>query len=186
MSLKRSKSNGNYSEKQKDIYVKKLLESGYSVHQFCKQVGLIPNTMRNWLKKRGIEYYVTDVCVSCSPDNKAVPQETTLPVASDNECVNSSLSEETRARSAGELTASCIEYNEGTMKESDRRVIELEMRIRELEKENEALKSKYKTTKQRAESAELSSFVLETLIEVANEEYGIDVKKNFGRGRSQK
>lgn len=52
-------------------------------------------------------------------------------------------------------------------------------RLRELEEENRRLKSAL------ADSV-VANHMLETLIKVANEEYGTDLKKNFGSGPSPK
>lgn len=64
---------------------------------------------------------------------------------------------------------------------SEERDLEEENRL--LEKELAEIKLKLKATEERAYQAELKSFVLDTLIEVADETYGLGLKKNYGSQR---
>lgn len=153
-----------YSEKEKDVIVQKLLVSRLSLNRFSKELGLLPNTVSNWVKKRGIEY-----------------ESPAFLVPSDCETIsNEEPTEAPALLGCGGLSSPpyvCIEEN---MNSTEKRLFELENKLRELKEENESLRNRCSVAETRAEKAEVGLFAMETLAEIAKEEYGIDLK-NFGR-----
>lgn len=190
-----------YTEEEKRVHIKQYSMSGLTAYGYSKITGVNRATLRSWINKcseKGSDM------VSCSfnHEDEIFMKKGKNPKAT-SDLSATTYSGASAGASAGEgnpgdLSSPLNEFNavQETASVSERERC-LEEKIKLLEEEVKLVREENKLMEERtigmeveleksreqAHKAKLRAFALDTLIQVADETYGFDLKKNFGSKR---
>lgn len=182
-----------YTEEEKRVHIKQYRMSGLTAYGYSKITGVNRATLRAWLKK--CPENDLDM-VSCPFNHK----EEIFMKKGKNSGADSDLSAPIYSSADTSAGASAPEGNPGdhssppnefnavretaSVSERERCLEErnklLEEKMRLMEEKMIELKVELEKSEEQARKAQLKAFALDTLIQVADETYGFDLKKNFG------
>lgn len=196
-----------YTEEEKRVHIKQYKMSGLTAYGYSKITGVNRATLRSWINKCSEK---DSDMVSCSFNHedeifmkkgknpKATSDLSANIYASAGASAGASADTSAPEGSPGDLSSPLNEFNvvRETVSVSERERC-LEEKIKLLEEEVKLVREENKLMEERtigmeveleksreqAHKAKLKAFALDTLIQVADETYGFDLKKNFGSKR---
>lgn len=196
-----------YTEEEKRVHIKQYRMSGLTAYGYSKITGVNRATLRSWINKCSEKD--TDM-VSCSfnHEDEIFMKKGKNPKANSDLSANIYASADTSADTSagasapegnpGDLSSPLNEFNAvqktASVSERERRLEEkiklLEEEVKLVREENKLMKERsigmeveLEKSREQAHKAKLRAFALDTLIQVADETYGFDLKKNFGSKR---
>jgi len=189
-----------YTDEEKRVHIKRYRMSGLTFYGYSKITGVNRATLRAWLRK----YSENDIdVVSCSFNHKEeiFMKKGKNPKATSDLSANIYASADTSPDTSagagapkgncGDLSSPRNEFNAvretASVSERERCLEEknklLEEKVKLMEEKMIEMEVKLEKSEKKAHKAELKAFALDTLIQVADETYGFDLKKNFGSKR---
>ena len=196
-----------YTEEEKRVHIKQYKMSGLTAYGYSKITGVNRATLRNWINKCSKK---DSDMVSCSfnHEDEIFMKKGKNPKATSDLSANIYASADTSAGasagasapegSPGDLSSPLNEFNAVretvSVSERERRLEEkiklLEEEVKLMREENKLMEERtigmeveLEKSREQAHKAKLRAFALDTLIQVADETYGFDLKKNFGSKR---
>lgn len=196
-----------YTEEEKRVHVKQYKMSGLTAYGYSKITGVNRATLRSWINKCSEK---DSDMVSCSfnHEDEIFMKKGKNPKATSDLSANIYASADTSAGasvgasapegSPGDLSSPLNEFNAVretvSVSERERRLEEkiklLEEEVKLVREENKLMEERtigmeveLEKSREQAHKAKLRAFALDTLIQVADETYGFDLKKNFGSKR---
>lgn len=196
-----------YTEEEKRVHIKQYKMSGLTAYGYSKITGVNRATLRSWINKCSEK---DSDMVSCSFNHEDEifmkkgknPKATSDLSANIYASAGASAGASAPEGSPGDLSSPLNEFNvvRETVSVSEReRCLEekiklLEEEVKLVREENKLVREENKLMEERtigmeveleksreqAHKAKLKAFALDTLIQVADETYGFDLKKNFG------
>ena len=196
-----------YTEEEKRVHIKQYKMSGLTAYGYSKITGVNRATLRSWINKCS-EKDLDMVSCSFNHEDETFMKKGKNPKATSDLSANiyasagasasASASASAPEGSPGDLSSPLNEFNvvRETVSVSERERC-LEEKIKLLEEEVKLVREENKLMEERtigmeveleksreqAHKAKLKAFALDTLIQVADETYGFDLKKNFGSKR---
>ncbi len=196
-----------YTEEEKRVHIKQYKMSGLTAYGYSKITGVNRATLRSWINKCSKK---DSDMVSCSfnHEDEIFMKKGKNPKATSDLSANIYASADTSAGasagasapegSPGDLSSPLNEFNAVretvSVSERERRLEEkiklLEEEVKLMREENKLMEERtigmeveLEKSREQAHKAKLRAFALDTLIQVADETYGFDLKKNFGSKR---
>lgn len=196
-----------YTEEEKRVHIKRYKMSGLTAYGYSKITGVNRATLRSWINKCSEK---DSDMVSCSfnHEDEIFMKKGKNPKATSDLSANIYASADTSAGasvgasvpegSPGDLSSPLNEFNAVretvSVSERERRLEEkiklLEEEVKLVREENKLMEERtigmeveLEKSREQAHKAKLRAFALDTLIQVADETYGFDLKKNFGSKR---
>ena len=196
-----------YTEEEKRVHIKQYKMSGLTAYGYSKITGVNRATLRSWINKCSEK---DSDMVSCSfnHEDEIFMKKGKNPKATSDLSANIYASADTSADtsagasapegSPGDLSSPFNEFNAVretvSVSERERRLEEkiklLEEEVKLVREENKLMEERtigmeveLEKSREQAHKAKLRAFALDTLIQVADETYGFDLKKNFGSKR---
>lgn len=196
-----------YTEEEKRVHIKQYKMSGLTAYGYSKITGVNRTTLRSWINKCSKK---DSDMVSCSfnHEDEIFMKKGKNPKATSDLSANIYASADTSAGasagasapegSPGDLSSPLNEFNAVretvSVSERERRLEEkiklLEEEVKLMREENKLMEERtigmeveLEKSREQAHKAKLRAFALDTLIQVADETYGFDLKKNFGSKR---
>lgn len=198
-----------YTEEEKRVHIKQYKMSGLTAYGYSKITGVNRATLRSWINKCSEK---DSDMVSCSfnHEDEIFMKKVKNPKATSDLSANiyAGASADTSAGasvgasapegSPGDLSSPLNEFNAVretvSVSERERRLEEkiklLEEEVKLVREENKLMEERtigmeveLEKSREQAHKAKLRAFALDTLIQVADETYGFDLKKNFGSKR---
>lgn len=196
-----------YTEEEKRVHIKQYKMSGLTAYGYSKITGVNRATLRSWINKCSEK---DSDMVSCSfnHEDEIFMKKGKNPKATSDLSANIYASADTSAGasvgasvpegSPGDLSSPLNEFNAVretvSVSERERRLEEkiklLEEEVKLVREENKLMEERtigmeveLEKSREQAHKAKLRAFALDTLIQVADETYGFDLKKNFGSKR---
>ena len=199
-----------YTEEEKRVHIKQYKMSGLTAYGYSKITGVNRATLRSWINKCSEK---DSDMVSCSfnHEDEIFMKKVKNPKATSDLSANiyasagASAGASAPEGSPGDLSSPLNEFNvvreTVSVSERERRLEEkiklLEEEVKLVREENKLMREENKLMEERtigmeveleksreqAHKAKLRAFALDTLIQVADETYGFDLKKNFGSKR---
>ena len=196
-----------YTEEEKRVHIKQYKMSGLTAYGYSKITGVNRTTLRSWINKCSEK---DSDMVSCSfnHEDEIFMKKGKNPKATSDLSANIYASADTSAGasagasapegSPGDLSSPLNEFNAVretvSVSERERRLEEkiklLEEEVKLMREENKLMEERtigmeveLEKSREQAHKAKLRAFALDTLIQVADETYGFDLKKNFGSKR---
>ena len=201
-----------YTEEEKRVHIKQYKMSGLTAYGYSKITGVNRATLRSWINKCS-EKDLDMVSCSFNHEDETFMKKGKNPKATSDLSANIYASASAGASagasapegSPGDLSSPLNEFNvvreTVSVSERERRLEEkiklLEEEVKLVREENKLVREENKLMEERAigmeveleksreqaHKAKLKAFALDTLIQVADETYGFDLKKNFGSKR---
>lgn len=201
-----------YTEEEKRVHIKQYKMSGLTAYGYSKITGVNRATLRSWINKCS-EKDLDMVSCSFNHEDETFMKKGKNPKATSDLSANiyasagasASASASAPEGSPGDLSSPLNEFNvvreTVSVSERERRLEEkiklLEEEVKLVREENKLVREENKLMEERtigmeveleksreqAHKAKLKAFALDTLIQVADETYGFDLKKNFGSKR---
>ena len=196
-----------YTEEEKRVHIKQYKMSGLTAYGYSKITGVNRATLRSWINKCSEK---DSDMVSCSfnHEDEIFMKKGKNPKATSDLSANIYASADTSAGASvgasapedshGDLSSPLNEFNAVletvSVSERERRLEEkiklLEEEVKLVREENKLMEERtigmeveLEKSREQAHKAKLRAFALDTLIQVADETYGFDLKKNFGSKR---
>lgn len=192
-----------YTEEEKRVHIKQYKMSGLTAYGYSKITGVNRATLRSWINKCSEK---DSDMVSCSfnHEDEIFMKKGKNPKATSDLSANIYASADTSVGasapegSPGDLSSPLNEFNAVretvSVSERERRLEEkiklLEEEVKLVREENKLMEERtigmeveLEKSREQARKAKLRAFALDTLIQVADETYGFDLKKNFGSKR---
>lgn len=196
-----------YTEEEKRVHIKQYKMSGLTAYGYSKITGVNRATLRSWINKCSEK---DSDMVSCSfnHEDEIFMKKGKNPKATSDLSANIYASADTSADTSagasapegnpGDLSSPLNEFNAVretvSVSERERRLEEkiklLEEEVKLVREENKLMEERtigmeveLEKSREQAHKAKLRAFALDTLIQVADETYGFDLKKNFGSKR---
>lgn len=185
-----------YTDEEKRVHIKRYRMSGLTFYGYSKITGVNRATLRAWLRK----YSENDIdVVSCSFNHKEeiFMKKGKNPKATSDLSANIYASADTSPDTSagagapkgncGDLSSPRNEFNAvretASVSERERCLEEknklLEEKVKLMEEKMIEMEVKLEKSEKKAHKAELKVFALDTLIQVADETYGFDLKKTL-------
>ena len=196
-----------YTEEEKRVHIKQYKMSGLTAYGYSKITGVNRATLRSWINKCS-EKDLDMVSCSFNHEDETFMKKGKNPKATSDLSANIYASADTSAGasagasapegSPGDLSSPLNEFNAVretvSVSERERRLEEkiklLEEEVKLMREENKLMEERtigmeveLEKSREQAHKAKLRAFALDTLIQVADETYGFDLKKNFGSKR---
>lgn len=190
-----------YTEEEKRVHIKQYKMSGLTAYGYSKITGVNRATLRSWINKCS-EKDLDMVSCSFNHEDETFMKKGKNPKATSDLSANIYASAGASASapegSPGDLSSPLNEFNvvreTVSVSERERRLEEkiklLEEEVKLVREENKLMEERtigmeveLEKSREQAHKAELKVFALDTLIQVADETYGFDLKKNFGSKR---
>lgn len=200
-----------YTEEEKRVHIKQYKMSGLTAYGYSKITGVNRATLRSWINKCS-EKDSDMVSCSFNHEDEIFMKKGKNPKATSDLSANIYASADTSAGasagasvgasvpegSPGDLSSPLNEFNAVretvSVSERERRLEEkiklLEEEVKLVREENKLMEERtigmeveLEKSREQAHKAKLRAFALDTLIQVADETYGFDLKKNFGSKR---
>ena len=200
-----------YTEEEKRVHIKQYKMSGLTAYGYSKITGVNRATLRSWINKCS-EKDSDMVSCSFNHEDEIFMKKGKNPKATSDLSANIYASADTSAGasvgasvgasapegSPGDLSSPLNEFNAVretvSVSERERRLEEkiklLEEEVKLVREENKLMEERtigmeveLEKSREQAHKAKLRAFALNTLIQVADETYGFDLKKNFGSKR---
>lgn len=196
-----------YTEEEKRVHIKQYKMSGLTAYGYSKITGVNRATLRSWINKCS-EKDLDMVSCSFNHEDEIFMKKGKNPKATSDLSANIYASADTSAGasagasapegSPGDLSSPLNEFNvvreTVSVSERERRLEEkiklLEEEVKLMREENKLMEERtigmeveLEKSREQAHKAKLRAFALDTLIQVADETYGFDLKKNFGSKR---
>lgn len=200
-----------YTEEEKRVHIKQYKMSGLTAYGYSKITGVNRATLRSWINKCS-EKDSDMVSCSFNHEDEIFMKKGKNPKATSDLSANIYASADTSAGasagasvgasvpegSTGDLSSPLNEFNAVretvSVSERERRLEEkiklLEEEVKLVREENKLMEERtigmeveLEKSREQAHKAKLRAFALDTLIQVADETYGFDLKKNFGSKR---
>ena len=199
-----------YTEEEKRVHIKQYKMSGLTAYGYSKITGVNRATLRSWINKCS-EKDLDMVSCSFNHEDETFMKKGKNPKATSDLSANiyasagASAGASAPEGSPGDLSSPLNEFNvvreTVSVSERERRLEEkiklLEEEVKLVREENKLVREENKLMEERAigmeveleksreqaHKAKLKAFALDTLIQVADETYGFDLKKNFGSKR---
>lgn len=200
-----------YTEEEKRVHIKQYKMSGLTAYGYSKITGVNRATLRSWINKCS-EKDSDMVSCSFNHEDEIFMKKGKNPKATSDLSANIYASADTSAGasvgasvgasapegSPGDLSSPLNEFNAVretvSVSERERRLEEkiklLEEEVKLVREENKLMEERtigmeveLEKSREQARKAKLRAFALDTLIQVADETYGFDLKKNFGSKR---
>lgn len=196
-----------YTEEEKRVHIKQYKMSGLTAYGYSKITGVNRATLRSWINKCS-EKDLDMVSCSFNHEDEIFMKKGKNPKATSDLSANIYASADTSAGasagasapegSPGDLSSPLNEFNAVretvSVSERERRLEEkiklLEEEVKLMREENKLMEERtigmeveLEKSREQAHKAKLRAFALDTLIQVADETYGFDLKKNFGSKR---
>lgn len=198
-----------YTEEEKRVHIKQYKMSGLTAYGYSKITGVNRATLRSWINKCS-EKDLDMVSCSFNHEDEIFMKKVKNPKATSDLSANiyAGASADTSAGasvgasapegSPGDLSSPLNEFNAVretvSVSERERRLEEkiklLEEEVKLVREENKLMEERtigmeveLEKSREQAHKAKLRAFALDTLIQVADETYGFDLKKNFGSKR---
>lgn len=202
-----------YTEEEKRVHIKQYKMSGLTAYGYSKITGVNRATLRSWINKCSEKDLDMVSCSFNHEDEtfmkkgknpKATSDLSANIYASAGASASASASAGASAGasapegSPGDLSSPLNEFNvvreTVSVSERERRLEEkiklLEEEVKLVREENKLMEERaigmeveLEKSREQAHKAKLKAFALDTLIQVADETYGFDLKKNFGSKR---
>ena len=199
-----------YTEEEKRVHIKQYKMSGLTAYGYSKITGVNRATLRSWINKCS-EKDLDMVSGAFNHEDETFMKKGKNPKATSDLSANiyasagASAGASAPEGSPGDLSSPLNEFNvvreTVSVSERERRLEEkiklLEEEVKLVREENKLVREENKLMEERAigmeveleksreqaHKAKLKAFALDTLIQVADETYGFDLKKNFGSKR---
>ena len=190
-----------YTEEEKRVHIKQYKMSGLTAYGYSKITGVNRATLRSWINKCS-EKDLDMVSCSFNHEDETFMKKGKNPKATSDLSANiyasASASASAPEGSPGDLSSPLNEFNvvreTVSVSERERRLEEkiklLEEEVKLVREENKLMEERtigmeveLEKSREQAHKAKLRAFALDTLIQVADETYGFDLKKNFGSKR---
>lgn len=196
-----------YTEEEKRVHIKQYKMSGLTAYGYSKITGVNRATLRSWINKCS-EKDLDMVSCSFNHEDETFMKKGKNPKATSDLSANiyasagasasASASASAPEGSPGDLSSPLNEFNvvreTVSVSERERRLEEkiklLEEEVKLVREENKLMEERtigmeveLEKSREQAHKAKLKAFALDTLIQVADETYGFDLKKNFGSKR---
>lgn len=197
-----------YTEEEKRVHIKQYKMSGLTAYGYSKITGVNRATLRSWINKCSEKDLDMVSCSFNHEDETFMKKGKNSKATSDlsaNIYASASAGASAPEGSPGDLSSPLNEFNvvreTVSVSERERRLEEkiklLEEEVKLVREENKLVREENKLMEERtigmeveleksreqAHKAKLRAFALDTLIQVADETYGFDLKKNFGSKR---
>ena len=188
-----------YTEEEKRVHIKQYKMSGLTAYGYSKITGVNRATLRSWINKCS-EKDLDMVSCSFNHEDETFMKKGKNPKATSDLSANiyASAGASAPEGSPGDLSSPLNEFNvvreTVSVSERERRLEEkiklLEEEVKLVREENKLMEERtigmeveLEKSREQAHKAKLRAFALDTLIQVADETYGFDLKKNFGSKR---
>ena len=188
-----------YTEEEKRVHIKQYKMSGLTAYGYSKITGVNRATLRSWINKCS-EKDLDMVSCSFNHEDETFMKKGKNPKATSDLSANiyASAGASAPEGSPGDLSSPLNEFNAVretvSVSERERRLEEkiklLEEEVKLVREENKLMEERtigmeveLEKSREQAHKAKLRAFALDTLIQVADETYGFDLKKNFGSKR---
>ena len=200
-----------YTEEEKRVHIKQYKMSGLTAYGYSKITGVNRATLRSWINKcseKDLDMvscsfnHEDETFMKKGKNSKATSDLSANIYASAGASAGASASASASASapegSPGDLSSPLNEFNvvreTVSVSERERRLEEkiklLEEEVKLVREENKLMEERtigmeveLEKSREQAHKAKLRAFALDTLIQVADETYGFDLKKNFGSKR---